>query len=396
IILEDLQWVGSESLRLWNWLAGVAGNLRLALLGTVRDDEAPELRAALTGTHVLELGRLGAAEIAELGEAMIGPAGRRPDLVRLLERETEGIPFFLVEVVRALAERAGGLAAIGQARLPEHVAAGGIDRVVRRRVKQVPAHALGPLETAAVIGRVIDPLLMAAVHPELALDAWIAECAGAAVLELRDQQWRFGHDKLREQLLRDLSAARRRTLHQQVAEAIERSPMSGAGQFATLAHHWHEAGQPEREGEYAHRAGIQALQMGACREAIAFLDRAREILQVRAADAAAGPGRVRRWSFRDPNAGVGPGTLDLRLGRMGDRRGCREHAERALAHFGQRLPRSRSGWLAGSLQQAALRALQAAWRVHPRDPPRTHRVAAEIGRVYIRLAESFIYSLQPL
>src|SRR5262249_2321356 len=191
-------------------------------------------------------------------------------------------------------------AALAQARLPDPVPAAGIDPVVRRRFKQVPAHALGPLETAAVIGRVIDPLLMGAVHPELALDAWIAECAGAAVLELRDQQWRFGHDKLREQLLRDLSAVRRRTLHQQVAEAIERGPVAGAGQVATLAHHWHEAGQPEREGEYAHRAGIQALQMGACREAIAFLDRAREILQVRAADAAGRPVRVRRWSFRDP------------------------------------------------------------------------------------------------
>jgi tetratricopeptide (TPR) repeat protein len=406
-ILEDLQWAGSESLRLWNWLADVAKDLQFALLGTVRDDEAPDLAASVTRNRVLKLQRLTADEIAELSDAMIGPAGRRPDLVGLLERETEGIPFFVVEVVRTLAERAGGLNAVAKVRLPERVVSGGVERFLRRRVKQVRPDALPALETAAVIGRLIDPALMNAMHPDLALDAWAAECAGAAVLELRDEKWRFAHDKLREQLLQDLSVARRRALHQQVAEAIEHTYASRRDHFAALAHHWHEAGEPSKEGAYANMAGVQALQIGACREAILFLTRARDILQVTRVEHDVSRSTAPRWSLLDPNAGVDPDGLEFRLGmieaaltdahfRIGDLRRCREHAERALAHFGQRLPRSGAGWLLGSLQQAALRALQSLSRMRPVDPVRTRRVAAEIGRVYIRLAESFIYSLQPL
>src|SRR5581483_12447982 len=219
----------------------------------------------------------------------------------------------------------------------------------------------------------------------------------------RDQQWRFVHDKLREQLLHDLSPARWRELHQEVAETIEHTYASRPDRFAALAHHWHEAGQFAKEGEYAHRAGVQALQMGACREAIVLLTRARDILQVTVTDDAATPSRRRPWSVLDPNAGVDPDGVEFRLGtietgladahyRIGDLRRCREHAERALAHFGQRLPRTSAGWLAGSLQQATLRALQAVTGVRPADPARTSRVATEIGRAYIRLAESFIYS----
>jgi len=45
---------------------------------------------------------------------MLGEAGRSADVLDLLERETEGNVFFIVEVVRALAEEAGGLFNIGR------------------------------------------------------------------------------------------------------------------------------------------------------------------------------------------------------------------------------------------------------------------------------------------
>ena len=51
VILEDLQWAGSESLRLLGWLARVAPTLRLVLLGeegpVLEPRSEPEVRAAL-------------------------------------------------------------------------------------------------------------------------------------------------------------------------------------------------------------------------------------------------------------------------------------------------------------------------------------------------------------
>src|SRR5262245_18656464 len=201
VVLEDLQWAGSESLRLWSWLARAAGSLRLALLGTFRNDEAPELPRDLGSTQPLVLRRLEAREIARLAESMIGSAGRSAALIRFLERETEGIPFFLVEVVRALAENAGTLESISDAGLPERVLSGGMHAVVRRRIRQVPRPVFPALETAAVIGRAIDGDLLRALHPDLDLDLWTAACCSAAMLAVQDGEWRFAHDKLREQML---------------------------------------------------------------------------------------------------------------------------------------------------------------------------------------------------
>src|SRR5262249_36234552 len=147
------------------------------------------------------------------------------------------------------------------------------------RLQHVTGDALPVLETAAVVGATINPALLRALHPQLDLEDWMARCVSAAVLERRDQHWRFAHDKLREQLIKDLGTTRLRALHRQVAEALEQMSEEAEADSAALAHHWREAGEPAREAEYAQRAGMRALQIGACREAIVFLLRARELLQ---------------------------------------------------------------------------------------------------------------------
>jgi tetratricopeptide (TPR) repeat protein len=416
VVLEDLQWVGSESLKMWSWLARVAESLPLLLLGSFRNDEAPNLPSVLPATNVLTLRRLNAGEIAMLSESMIGAAGGRPNLVQLLERETEGIPFFIVEVVRALAESAGRLAQVGDTRLPQRVVSGGMQKVIRRRLNHVPPDALPALRTAAVMGRMIDARLMQVVHPDIDLEEWSARCGAAAVLDLRDQRWRFAHDKLREQLLDDFPAASRRALHRKVAEAIEREYPGRADYVTALAHHWRQAGEPTNEARYAQQAGKLALQSGACREAIVYLDRTLELLrlaelsstraqQMSSAQQSRTPSV--RWgtALLDPNRKVDPDSPEFRLGtiegglteayyQLGDLTSCREHAERALAHFGQSVPASRIGWLVAAARQLALRGLQRLWRVRPADFERTRRVVSEISRVQVKLTETFFYSVQ--
>ncbi|MFP2903290.1 AAA family ATPase, partial [Corallococcus sp. 4LFB] len=107
VILEDLHQAHAESLQLLAQLAARAPGLPLLLLASFRDDEAPQLPERLSGPRMLRLLRLDAEEIAQLGESMLGAVGRRPDVVDLLRRESEGNPFLLVEVVRALAEERG-------------------------------------------------------------------------------------------------------------------------------------------------------------------------------------------------------------------------------------------------------------------------------------------------
>jgi tetratricopeptide (TPR) repeat protein len=278
VILEDLQWAGSESLALLDRLTQGVSDWPLLLVGNYRDDERPHLPDDLPEMQVLKLERLTEQNIAELSASMLGPAGRRQPVVDLLQRETEGNPFFLVEVVRALAEEAGQLDGIGLMTLPVRVLAGGVRRLVQRRLSRVPEDARPLLQLAAVAGRELDLDVLQALTPEADLNGWLTSCADVAVLELRVEQWRFAHDQLRQGILDALPDDVRPGLHRQVAETLERSfPERVEEQPGLLVHHWEQTGESERAVTYLRRAGEQAAAQFANAEAVNYLSRALDL-----------------------------------------------------------------------------------------------------------------------
>jgi eukaryotic-like serine/threonine-protein kinase len=132
-----------------------------------------------------------------------------------------------VEVMRALAEEAGQIHDIGQVQLPDTILTQGIHDIVRRRLNRVPDWAYSALQVAALMGRTLDlavldivlsPMLSIIVGTDISisvstawrtkravsLEDWLLVCADAAILEVHDDEWRFSHDKLREQILADI------------------------------------------------------------------------------------------------------------------------------------------------------------------------------------------------
>ncbi len=267
LILEDLQWTG-ESLDLLSRLIPNVGSLPLLILASYRDDERPDLPEKLTGANVLKLERLTESGIAQLSFAMLGSAGRQSEVLDLLQRETEGNVFFLVEVVRALAEEAGQLDRIGTTTLPAQVFAGGVQRIVERRLSRLSPGSRPLLQMAAVAGRQLDlnilRVLVGTQRPgsdetDTALESWLTECVNAAVLEVLENQWRFAHDKLREGVLIGLPENERWILHQRVAQAIETAYPDAPEQVAMLAYHWGAAGDYSKQADYSTQAGDQAM-----------------------------------------------------------------------------------------------------------------------------------------
>jgi ABC-type oligopeptide transport system substrate-binding subunit len=280
VILEDLQWARSESLAMLNRLTQGVSNLPVLTIGNYRDDERPHLPDELPGMHVLKLARLSEQSIAELSASMLGPAGRREAVVGLLQRETEGNPFFLVEVVRALAEEAGQLERVGVMTLPMRVFADGVRELVRRRLNRVPEPARPLLQLAAVAGRQLELDVLRALAPEVDLDAWLTSCADVAVLEVGDEGWRFAHDNLRAGVLDTLPDDARPGLHRRVAETLEGSFTERVEEQAgLLAHHWEQAKEPEKATEYLSHAGDQARLAYAHAEAIDYYRRALAFLK---------------------------------------------------------------------------------------------------------------------
>lgn len=253
LVLEDLQWT-NEGLAVLQHLAQIAEPQPWLLIGTYRQDERPDLPNEVSHTDLLSLKRLSENTIAELSQAMLGESGKQPDVLELLQRETEGNAFFLVEIVRALAEEAGQLADVGRMTLPATVFTGGIRKISQRRLSRVPQRCRPLLKQAAVTGRQLDKALLGLFAQDVSVENWLNACANAAVLEVTDNRWRFAHDKLRETVVAELSDDERPLLHRQVAQAIETIYPDDDQYAAILADHWQFAGDSEKEAYYAFKA----------------------------------------------------------------------------------------------------------------------------------------------
>jgi serine/threonine protein kinase/tetratricopeptide (TPR) repeat protein len=425
ILLEDLHWARSDSLKLLSRVAAMTASQPVVIVASYRDDERPQLPQELAAMHHFKLERLDPEGIAELSRSMIGAAGARPEIIARLARETEGNPFFLVEVVRALADEAGQLDLIGSASASAAVSSTGLSRMIRRRLDQAPPRAHALLNAAAVAGRQIDVALLHALEPETDLDEWLAACTDAAVLDAHDGQIRFAHDKLREGLLAAIDAPTRRALHRRVAGAIEAVHPDASAQTASLAHHWAAAGDDARAARYCGLAGEQALQSSAYREAVRFFEQALRMAPGEAtagepvveAPAATALGAIARGARRvlgmeAREAAPMPenqgdrlqrarwlGLLSDANGRLGDHLDGARHGEQALRELGLRVPGGPLAYAAGITVEALVLGLTLALpRSRPRPRSATEPTAAlvEATRIQNRVTETCFYTEEAL
>ncbi len=274
--------------------------------------------------------------------------------------------FFIVEVVRALAQEVGSLELIGTRALPQQVFAGGVQTVVARRLNRAPEGARPLLKLAAVAGRKLDRRVLGVCEPEL--EHWLQVLTDAAILEATEAEWRFAHDKLRERLLASLAEDERRQLHRRIGEAMETVYGRSGAQVGALGYHFEEAGELGKAGQYLGLAGAGALRRGAVHEAAALLRRAARLQEQSAAPALARAATLRRLS----KAAYG-------LGRHAE---CLELAQRAMTLLGRPIPETPAGRLVAILKEAAA---EAAHRLTGR-PLRTFPMAPAAAQEFLTLS----------
>lgn len=272
LILEDVQW-SNESLEPIRIISQQA-QTSLMLVASYRTDEARNVAQLFPQMRSIQLERLAAPDIQELTKSMLGTRNANANVMDLLERETEGNVFFLVETVRALAEDAGSLDDVGNMTLPYHVFAGGVEQVVRRRLGRVPEHYRALLNLAAVHGRNLDLHILQTAMPEANVEDWLTVCANVDVVTNWNGTWRFSHDKLREALLSDLEGEQRAGLHAIIAQAIEATYPNTTAYAHALADHWQVVGDTAKEAHYALIAGEVVLSVAGFKEALGLFQRA--------------------------------------------------------------------------------------------------------------------------
>ncbi len=267
LILEDIQWAGSESQQLLGRLSSALSDTPLLLLTTFRDEQALFPSQSLRSLRLIRLQRFNHDEIADLTQSMLGQAD--PRLVDYLAQHTEGNIFFLQEVLTALVEQVGDTLHITPETLPATILTKGINQAARYRLSLLPEENMPVLEAAAVIGREINLDLLQHLFPQHDLDLWLSDCA-FTVLDHHEGTWRFAHDKIRESLLAQLEPTDKRSLHHQVAETMTAHYGEREDILPQLVHHWHESGEHEREASAAMRASAVAERAFAFEDALAY------------------------------------------------------------------------------------------------------------------------------
>jgi len=286
LIVDDIQWADDASAQVLHYLARHAPQRPMLVIYAYRDEaiDSDERFAQMieslrreSSARRMPLARLGYADtesiIAVLADANISSQG----LAERLHRETEGNPFFLMSILQSLSEgetqlEPGTGATPGL--LPDALRA-----AVRVRLAHVPKAIRPLLDTAAVLGRRFDfdTLFDVTREPEAQLLDAVEELVKRRLLreEPEGGVYDFSHDKVREVVYRDIGGARRKLLHQSVAEALERPGNEATHERnAQLAEHYERAQVWSKALHYLLLAAEHSQSLFAMRDALHWLDRA--------------------------------------------------------------------------------------------------------------------------
>jgi DNA-binding winged helix-turn-helix (wHTH) protein len=275
VLLDDLHWADRASLTLLDMLARDLPDTRLLVLATYRPDDLADGHPllALARRPECETVVLRGLERPEVGRLVALVRGEQVDdaLIAAIHERTQGNPFFVRELARALgsgttAEPAGGVPALP--RLPS-----GVREVLRTRLAGLSRACRSALAVAATVGRAFDVALLARAldeDPERAL-ALLDEARAAHVLERSGDAYAFTHALVREALLEDAPASQQAQLHWRVGEALRAlAEDEDADRLGEIARHL-AAGAPAGDAalaiDYARRAGDHAARLLACDEA---------------------------------------------------------------------------------------------------------------------------------
>lgn len=306
LVLEDLHWASESTLELLHYLARYLADHPVLLVGTFRSEEIGlqhpllTLRRRLTREGLarpLRLPHLSPAAVETMVVEMSGVGDAAVPLARRLYAETEGNPFFLMEITKALFETGairleqgawrGDFAQISKGEIPLPA---GVSEAIQARVHRLKDDAQEAVRVAAVLGREFDFDLLNAVWGRgeedtlQAVDALlrhrlIDEGTGAV-----GRDYSFTHHKIQEALYAGISRQRRQRAHGLVGKTME--ALYGAeteAMASELAFHFEQGQQldktlTEKATKYLLSAGDQARLAYAHEEAIDHYQRARALL----------------------------------------------------------------------------------------------------------------------
>jgi DNA-binding SARP family transcriptional activator len=306
LLMDDLQWADVGTLELLHYLARswrVSHN-RILLLILIREESHAHqtgLRDWMSGlTRDLPVTRLSlrpvqASDIREMVQALTGENVEGvADLSAWLIAETNGQPFFVVETLSALDDY-GALVWVSQeSAAPVLDPLGTLDNlksidprlltptihdVILSRLEWLSQSASAVLSAAAVIGRNCNFELLGSVagtDEQNSLDALDELLSARLISETRNESrpYNVSHDRIREVVYGQISAARREVFHRRALTALTESKAPSA----ELAHHALSAKEWGFAFQHSLNAGDEAMRLYEVTTAVGHYEISRTLL----------------------------------------------------------------------------------------------------------------------
>lgn len=285
LVMEDLHWIDPSTREfLDHLLERVASASVLVLLTTRPDFDLPwNERPHLTR---LALQRFETAQIEEMVAGLTG--GRRlPDevLSHLVER-TDGVPLYVEEMTKSILESGllvdrGDRWELAEPLRPLSIPATLRDSLTARLDRLGTAKEVAQL--AAAVGRRFSFQILAALTTldQASLQRELGRLETAELVYRRGDPpfYVFKHALIQDAAYSSLLRSQRRRIHLQIAQLVEERFLGSLDiEPELLAHHFEEAGMPDRAVHYLQLAGQRATETSAYLEAIQHFRKAIELL----------------------------------------------------------------------------------------------------------------------
>jgi predicted ATPase/DNA-binding CsgD family transcriptional regulator len=291
LTIEDLHWVDKTTEELLTFLLEYIAGARVMLVCTHRP-EFVSTWSRKSYHSVITLTRLAPQESRHLLTTLLGSGAVADQLVRLIVDKSEGVPFFLEELVKSLQETDVITLRQGQWRLKAEATTlqvpDSVEEVLMARIDRLPDSAKSVLQMGAVIGREFRWEVLQTVtglaEPELL--AHLSALTDAELVYVRglppQTTYLFKHAFTQEAAYRSLLTPRRRELHRRVVLALEALfPDCLEEHYGALAHHCLEAVpnvEVDKAIDYAVQAGARAMVLATYEEALRFYQMALQAL----------------------------------------------------------------------------------------------------------------------
>jgi len=288
--LDDAQWADKQTLQAIKYISlhGFFESHGLLVIAYRPEEPNPDLDEMIDQLYrsasisIINLNGLSPDDLNLLAQQVFESQPSMAFIAQLY-RETNGNPFLALEIIRDILDRPEDTASFeSHLPLPESVHA-----LIRQRLKRMAPESRHLLLCAAVIGGNFPAdflLSIADMDNPSEIDA-IEPLVEAGFVHMTGEDesgWvtlQFGHEKMREVILKEASPLKLQLLHQQVAEYLQTTSRCNA-KSSVIARHYLTAGEIKHAFDWLLKAAKYAWTLGAKEDAINAYHQAEKLLQI--------------------------------------------------------------------------------------------------------------------